>query len=315
MEFARSRDYTHPLDIHFSPMNADQTRSTAPAGLFPARLSSQPDGLRRHGWEGGAFTTAYRPATRFVEGEIASPNHLIMVTLRGGAKRHEIRTDDGHRYDGPDRPGSVSFLPAACARRLRLHSVEWRWATVAVAPVDDCRFLTRLRPFSGVEDGFVQSMLSEFERLDALDGGLEPVWRETMVQALLAYLGRRYGGGIAPEATGAAGALPAWRLRQVDEAIEANLSGELRIADIAKLCGLSEGHFHRAFRAATGRTPLEHITARRIDRARQLLARSGLSIGVIALQVGFQSPSHFARLFQQATGKTPGDYRRAFRVG
>jgi AraC family transcriptional regulator len=310
MEFAGSCGYTLRVIT-----NADPTHAASSAGLFPARLSSPPDGLRRQAWEGGAFTTAYRPATRFVEGEIASQNHLVMVTLRGGAKRHEIRTDDGHRYDGPDRPGSVSFLPAACARRLRLHSVEWRWATIALAPSEDVRLLERLRPFSGVEDGFIQNLLAEFERVHTLDGGLEPVWRETMVQALLAYLDRRYGGEIEPEAASVAVALPPWRLRQVDEVIEATLSGELRIVDIARLCGLSEGHFHRAFRAATGRTPLEHVTARRIDRARQLLSRSSLSIGVIALQVGFQSPSHFARLFRQATGRTPGDYRRAFRVG
>jgi AraC family transcriptional regulator len=280
--------------------------------LFPARLSSGPTGLRRYDWRGGAFTTAYRPATRFVEGEIASPNHLIMVTLRGGAQRHEIRADDGHRYDGPDRPGSISFLPAGCARRLRLHSVKWRWATVALAPGETASLLARIAPFSGVEDGFVQSMLAEFERLDALDGGLEPVWRETMVQALIAYLARRHG-GVAQEVQ-YANALPSWRLRQINEAIDAQLSGELRIADLARLCGLSEGHFHRAFRATTGVTPLQHVTSRRIDHARQLLTRTDLSIGVVALKVGFLSQSHFARVFQQATCKSPVAYREAFRV-
>jgi AraC family transcriptional regulator len=305
-----------PADlIRVKHMDAAQITTAPMAELFPARLSSRPEALRRHAWQGGAFTTAYRPATRFVEGEIASPNHLIMVTLRGGAERHEIRTDDGHRYDGPDRPGSVSFLPASCARKLRLHSVEWRWATVAVAPGEQRGALAALPPFSGVDDGFVQTMLTEFERLDALDGGLEPIWRETMVQALVAYLGRRYGGAAEPSSGAvAAGALPPWRLRQVDEMVDTRLSGDLRIADLAALCRLSEGHFHRAFRAATGLTPLQHVTARRIDRAQQLLARSDLSIGVVALKVGFLSPNHFARLFQQATGKSPADYRRAFRV-
>jgi AraC family transcriptional regulator len=282
------------------------------AELFPARLSSGPTGLRRQDWPGGAFTTAYRPATRFVEGEIASSNHLVMVTLRGGAERHEIRADDGHRYDGPDRPGSVSFLPAGCARRLRLHSVEWRWATVAIAPGETASLLARMAPFSGVEDGFVQSMLAEFERLDVLEGGLEPVWREAMVQALIAYLARRHGG--AAQDAPSANALPSWRLRQINEMIDAHLSGELRIADLARLCGLSEGHFHRAFRATTSLTPLQHVTSRRIDRARQLLARTDLSIGVVALKVGFLSQSHFARVFQQATGKSPASYREAFRV-
>ncbi len=303
-----------PTYLPFTPMRVDRHHLAPGAEPFPARLSSQPDGLRRRAWESGSFTTAHRPATRLVEGEIVSPNHLIMVTLRGGAARHEIRTDDGHRYDGPDRPGSVSFLPAGCARRLRLHSVEWSWATIAIAPTDASdRHLAGVGPFTGAEDGFVRTMLAEFERLDALDGGLDPAWRDTMVQALLAYLGRRYAGVDPVGAVRAA--LPAWRLRQVNEAIDANLSGTLRIADLARLCALSEGHFHRAFNATTGRTPLQHITAQRIYRAQQLLSRSDLSIGVIALKVGFVSASHFARVFLQATGQSPAAYRRSSAVG
>lgn len=283
------------------------------SAAFPARLSSQPENLRRRDWQGGAFTTAYRPATPFVEGEIVSPNHLIMVTLKGGAKRHEIRTDDGHRYDGPDRPGSVSFLPAHRTRRLKLHGVEWRWATIALAPAGLADVaLAKVAAFSGVEDGFVQNLLAEFERLDALDDGLDPIWRETMVQALVSYLGRRYAGAAMPSEPSRA--LPIWRLRQVKEAVEARLSGDLRIADLAALCGMSEGHFHRAFRATVGCTPLQHITARRVDAARHLLATTELSIGAIAFKVGFLSPSHFARVFRQATGKAPAAYANAFRV-
>jgi AraC family transcriptional regulator len=281
---------------------------------FPATLSSEPEGLRRHSWEGGAFTTAYRPRTDFVEGEIASSNHLVMATLRGGAKRHEIRTDDGHCYDGPDRPGSISFLPAGCARRLRLHAVEWRWATIALAPQsDDCDALALLSPFSGEDDAFVQGMLAECERLDALDGGLDPLWRESMVAALIAYLGRKFGAGTSREAVGHR--LPPWRLQRINDYIAAHLSDELRIGALAGLAGLSEGHFHRAFRATTGHTPLHYISARRIDAAQQLLAKTDLSIGVIALKVGFLSPSHFARIFRETTGKGPAEYRRAFAVG
>ncbi len=280
---------------------------------FPARLTSQPEGLRRCGWEGGAFTTAYRPPTRLVEGEIRSPSHLVMATLRGGADRHEIRTDEGHRYDGPDRPGTISFLPAGCARSLRLHGVEWRWATISLgADWDGAAVLRGLRPFSGVEDGFVQGLLAEFERLDALDGGLDSVWRDSMLAALMAYIGRRYGGASAP-APGRA-ALAPWQVRRVDEMIADQMSGELRIADLAAACGLSEGHFHRAFRAATGSTPLQHVNARRVDAARQWLVRTDLSVGTIAFKVGFVSASHFARIFRQATGRAPLAFRRAYKV-
>ncbi|NJM83382.1 MAG: helix-turn-helix transcriptional regulator [Tabrizicola sp.] len=281
--------------------------------VFPARLSSQPDETRRSAWDDGAFTTAYRPATDCVEGEIHSSSHLIMATLKGGARRHEFRTDCGVRYDGPDRPGTISFLPAGCMRTLRLHRVEWRWASIAFQPdLENASVLGSLGPFSASEDMFVLGVLSEFERLDALDGGLDPIWRSCMIDALLAYISKRYA-AVLRVATGPT-ALASWQIRRVNDLIDAQMSGELRIRDLAATCGLSEGHFHRAFRATLGVTPLQHVNARRVEAAKQLLAGTTLSVGVIAFKVGFISASHFARVFRQATGVSPGDYRRTFRV-
>ena len=162
------------------------------------RLSSRPDGWRRAQWASGAFETAHRPMTSIVEGRILSPNHLIMATLSGGADRHEISADGGHRYDGPDLPSTVSFLPAGCERRLRLHNVEWRWAAIALDPAKiswmACGSIEALGPLSGSEDSFVWHMLAEFERLDALEGGLDATYCDTMSLALVLYLARRYGG-------------------------------------------------------------------------------------------------------------------------
>lgn len=279
------------------------------------RLSSRPDGWRRAQWTSGAFETAHRPMTTIVEGRILSPHHLIMATLSGGADRHEISADGGHRYDGPDLPSTVSFLPAGCERRLRLHNVEWRWAAIALDPQKiselACASIGALGPLSGSEDSFVWNMLAEFERLDLLDGGLDTTYCDTMSLALILYLARRYGGASVMDTSIK---LPAWRLRRVTEFIDAHLDAPIRIADLADLTQLSEGHFHRAFRATTGKTPLEFIHAQRVAMAKQLLARSRLSVAQLALRVGFLSPAHFARVFRSVTGQSPSDYRRSFRL-
>lgn len=281
------------------------------------RLSSRPDGWRRVEWRGGAFETASRPMTHRVEGSIRSANHLIMATLAGGAEQHETRTDCGQRHDGPDRPASISFLPANCGRKLRLRNVAWRWAAIGlspdVIPEGAVAALARLGPFSAVEDGFVLGLLCEFDRLDALDGGLDPIYCESMSLALALYLGRRYGG--APPPIASAGSLPAWRLRRVTDYIDAHLDRPIRIGELAALAGLSEGYFHRAFRATTGQSPLGFIQSRRVDLAKQLLAGGERSIAALALQTGFVSPTHFARIFRAQTGRTPSDYRRTFRPG
>jgi AraC family transcriptional regulator len=101
-------------------------------------------------------------------------------------------------------------------------------------------------------------------------------------------------------------------LRRVTDYVDGALGGEIRIAELAARAGLSEGHFHRAFRATTGQTPLAYIQRRRVDAAMQMLAREKASIVDVAWRVGFVSPTHFARVFRAATGKNPSDYRRDF---
>lgn len=253
--------------------------------------------------------------TAIVEGRILSPNHLILATLSGGAERHEISADGGHRYDGPDLPSTISFLPAGCERRLRLRQVGWRWAAIALDPAKisgiACASIESLGPLSGSEDSFVWNMLAEFERLDALDGGLDTTYCDTMSLALILYLARRYGGARPEDATIR---LPAWRLRRVTEFIDAHVDGAIRVADLAALAQLSEGHFHRAFKATTGRTPLEFVHARRVALAKPLLSTSRLSIAQVALRAGFVGPAHFARVFRAITGQSPSQYRRSFRL-
>jgi AraC family transcriptional regulator len=290
----------------------DAMQQAPPQPTALGRLSSPADGGRRWDWPGGSFQTAQRPPTTRVEGTIRSDRHLVMVTLRGGADRHEIRADDGHRYDGPDRPGSASFLPAGCERRLRLSNVAWRWAAVALDPgADDA--LAGVPPVSAIDDRFLFGLLAELDRLDAHDGGLDAAYCDAMGIALSHYVARRFGGAGASRDEPIV--LPAWRLRRVIDYVEAHLDGPIRITDLARCADLSPGHFHRAFRAATGQTPLTFIQQQRIDRAMQLLAKDVDSILHIALRVGFISPAHFARVFRTATGETPSAFRRRHAVG
>ena len=48
----------------------------------------------------------------------------------------------------------------------------------------------------------------------------------------------------------------------------------------------------------------------RFERAKDLLAQSGLPLGAIADQLGFGSQSHFTRAFHTAVGVTPSEFRR-----
>ena len=64
------------------------------------------------------------------------------------------------------------------------------------------------------------------------------------------------------------------KLKQVKDFIEERLAEEITLADMAKVVHMSQFHFARAFKAATGQPPHRYLTQRRIERA--LLLSSAL---------------------------------------
>lgn len=115
----------------------------------------------------------------------------------------------------------------------------------------------------------------------------------------VAQLPRLWGGGLAP-----------WQERRAKELIDASIGSGLTLDTLAHSCGLSKRHFTRAFRQSTGMAPHQWLQDRRIDRARQLLARSAISLSDIAFECGYADQSHFTRAFARAVGVTPRIWRR-----
>jgi AraC family transcriptional regulator len=90
-----------------------------------------------------------------------------------------------------------------------------------------------------------------------------------------------------------------------------SLSERVHLKDAARAACLSPFHFHRAFHAAFGETPHQHTTRLRLERARQLLAKSDRSVTEICLASGFESLGSFSTLFRRTYGAPPGHYRDA----
>lgn len=79
--------------------------------------------------------------------------------------------------------------------------------------------------------------------------------------------------------------------------------------DVAADVGLSLCHLSHLFKAHTGTTMREHLTALRIETARQLLITGDRSIPEIASLLRFCDQSYFTRVFRRHTGRTPAQYR------
>jgi AraC family transcriptional regulator len=115
--------------------------------------------------------------------------------------------------------------------------------------------------------------------------------------------------GLPGDGSFARAALAPWQLRRVREFIDAHLNGDPSVTDLARECRLSESHFARAFKHATGVPPHRWMMKRRIERAKQLLLQGNLAIAEIALACGFVDQSHLTRNFVRAEGCGPGKWR------
>ncbi|MCI8388315.1 MAG: helix-turn-helix transcriptional regulator [Clostridiales bacterium] len=101
---------------------------------------------------------------------------------------------------------------------------------------------------------------------------------------------------------------------QTVEYIEHNYKKPLKVADLAKLCSLSESHYYARFKTAVGMTPIEYKTRVAISYAEQLLvSEPKLSIEEVSERTGFESSSYFRRVFHKLTGQSPRDYRKETR--
>ena len=114
--------------------------------------------------------------------------------------------------------------------------------------------------------------------------------------ALEAYL-RQAQSTLAPSPPVTRGGLAPWQLRRVKQIMDSHLNGAVSLLELAQVCNLSPGHFARAFKQTTGQSPHRWLIARRIDKAKQLMTETSLSLAEIACACGFADQSHFTRLF------------------
>jgi AraC family transcriptional regulator len=99
-------------------------------------------------------------------------------------------------------------------------------------------------------------------------------------------------------------------LIQVEDFLREDLAANPTTQDLADLTGMSIDHFGRCFKQSTGQTPHQYVLVKRLERVKQLLEDSQLSLVEVALTVGFASQAHMNKMFKQHFAMTPGTYRK-----
>jgi AraC family transcriptional regulator, transcriptional activator of pobA len=82
------------------------------------------------------------------------------------------------------------------------------------------------------------------------------------------------------------------------------------VAWCASELNLSANYFGDLIKKETGKSSLEYIQNKIMDRAKSRIFEEDKTINEIAYELGFKYPQHFSRLFKQHVGMSPLEYRR-----
>jgi AraC family transcriptional regulator len=167
-----------------------------------------------------------------------------------------------------------------------------------------------IRTAVAVQDPVITRLGALARRELSEEGPGRRLYLEGLAAMLAVHLLRSYGspqrspiphrGGLAPR-----------QMRRVLDYIDAQLTTELGLAELAAIAGLSPHHFVEAFKISVGKPPHQYVMERRVQRALELLRDREGTIAEIAEAAGFSSQSHLTANFRRVTGLTPGRFRRS----
>jgi AraC family transcriptional regulator len=284
------------------------------------RVSISPfDSVRRQtmSWRGVTAEVVQFTGSEPFNYEYRSPIPLFIACQRG------FRTDGETQIDGlkpsnlRDFSRKMAFVPAhhtfrgTFVPRVSLRTVYFYIDPSQLAVDPELEFAALdLSPRLFFEDPVLRGTAEKLIAVIENPGSASRLYAEALSAVLAIELVRLERGSPTVTAT-ARGGLATWQERAACDFIEAHLTEDIALADLAGLARLSPAHFCRAFKRSFGVPPHRYQLQRRIERAKSLLADQDRSVLEVALACGFNFPSNFSQIFRKGTGLTPREFRRA----
>lgn len=103
------------------------------------------------------------------------------------------------------------------------------------------------------------------------------------------------------------------RVEKIIQMMREDVRGELSLSEFAQSVNLSVWRLCHIFKSDVGMPPIRYLRLLRMERAKDLLESSFLSVKEIAYQVGLNDESHFVRDFKSTYGFSPALYRSNFK--
>ena len=284
------------------------------------RVSISPfDSVRRQtmSWRGVTAEVVQFTGNEPFSYEYRAPFPLFIACQRG------FRTDGETQIDGlkpsnlHDFSRKMLFVPAhhtfrgTFVPRVLLRTVYFYIDPTQLAVDPELEFAALdLSPRLFFDDPVLRGTAEKLMTVIENPGSASRLYAEALSAVLAIELVRLERGSPTVPAT-ARGGLATWQERAACDFIEAHLTEDIALADLAGVARLSPAHFCRAFKRSFGVPPHRYQLQRRIERAKSLLADQDRSVLEVALACGFNFPSNFSQIFRKGTGVTPREFRRA----
>jgi AraC family transcriptional regulator len=243
-----------------------------------------------------------------------------VVNLHLSTPHRLVQRQDGKTHGGLVATNDAAITPAGVPGYWRTDA-----ASEDMSMLLEEGFIRRVATETGVEPEGVEvvplfsapepqieriglSLLSEME-----SGGLGgELYAESLANVLALYLLRNHSslGRGSRRGLGREGGFPRRAIKRATDYINNNLSSKLALEEIAGAAHMSPHHFARSFKAATGLSPHQYVIHRRVERAKSILADTGLAVAEVAVAVGFSNSSHLAYHVRRLLGVSPSALRR-----
>lgn len=99
-------------------------------------------------------------------------------------------------------------------------------------------------------------------------------------------------------------------IQRIIQEIKQNYAEDITLTDLARKYGISTSHLSGLIKEELQMSYSEYIAARRVQKAKELLADEKLSIEEIAEQVGYCDYFYFTKVFKKNAGISPSKYRK-----
>lgn len=219
---------------------------------------------------------------------------------------HRISLGGDTMHDRPLQVDQGWILPAGAAGICEFDQpLTFSTVSIPASLLEEVGY-TRAANFEakiGAHDPLLLQMIRTIEQFDK---NTPQIYKETIHRAIAAHLSQI----LEPTGPDEIVLIGDKRLSQAIDYIHDNIGVNLSLEDLAAQATMSPYHFARAFRKATGFSPLQFVIKERLQFARVLLSTTKLTVADIAQRCGYEDVSRFRKQFKRQFSITPAQTRK-----